>query len=70
LPDDENPLNPINSVHAILKNFFNAHNKFKCDDLLGHLNLLAFVINTPDELLEKVELVTNLGFLKSLITTV
>jgi hypothetical protein len=62
LPDNENPLNPINRVHAILKNFLNAHSGFKRDDLQGYLNLFAFVTNPPDELLEKVELVINLGF--------
>ncbi len=62
LPDNENPLNPINRVHAILKSFLNAHSGFNRDDLQGYLNLFAFVTNPPDELLEKVELVINLGF--------
>jgi len=62
LPDSENPLNPVNRVHAILKNFLNSHSGFKREDMQNYLNLFAFVINPPSELLEKVELVINLGF--------
>lgn len=62
LPDNENPLNPVNRVHAILKNFLNSHSGFKREDIQGYLNLFAFVTNPPDELLEKVELVIDLGF--------
>jgi transposase-like protein len=62
LPDNENPLNPVNRVHAILKNFLNSHSGFKRDDIQNYLNLFAFVTNPPDELLEKVELIINLGF--------
>ena len=62
LPDNENPLNPVNRVHAVLKNFLNSHRGFKRDDMQNYLNLFAFVSNPPVELLEKVELVINLGF--------
>jgi len=62
LPDNENPMNPVNRVHAILKNFLNSHSGFKREDMQGYLNLFAFVTNPPAELLEKVELVINLGF--------
>jgi len=64
LPDNENPLNPVNRVHAILKNFLNSHSGFKREDMQNYLNLFAFVTNPPTELLEKVELVINLGFRK------
>ncbi|GHU71616.1 hypothetical protein AGMMS49992_05960 [Clostridia bacterium] len=62
LPDNENPMNSVNRVHAILKNFLNSHGGFKREDIQGYLNLFAFVSNHPTELLEKVELVINLGF--------
>jgi hypothetical protein len=62
LPDNENPMNPVNRVHAILKNFLNSHSGFKREDMQGYLNLFAFVTNQPTELLEKVERVINLGF--------
>ncbi|GHU74350.1 hypothetical protein AGMMS49992_15530 [Clostridia bacterium] len=33
LPDNENPMNPVNRVHAILKNFLNSHGGFKREDM-------------------------------------
>jgi len=62
LDDKENPLEPVNRTHAILKKFLNAHSGFKCEDLMGYLNLFAFVTNPPDDLLEKVDLVVNIAF--------
>jgi transposase-like protein len=62
LPDNENPMNPVNRVHAILKNFLNSHSGFKREDIQNYLNLFAFVMNPPTELLEKVDRVINLGF--------
>ena len=62
LADSENPLNPINRIHCLLKMFLNAHSGFSRDDLQGYLNLYAFVINPPYEPLEKVEKLINLAF--------
>lgn len=62
LPDKENPLNPVNRAHAILKRFLYSHSGFNRNDLQGYLNLFALVSNPPDEMLEKVELVINLAF--------
>jgi hypothetical protein len=47
---------------GILKNFLNSHSGFKREDMQNYLNLFAFVINPPSELLEKVELAIDLGF--------
>lgn len=62
LPDKENPLNPVNRVHAIMKNFLNSHTGFLRDDIQGYLNLFAFVTNPPFDMLEKVELVIKMAF--------
>ena len=62
LPDKENPMNPINRAHDILKKFLNAHSSFLRDDLQGYLNLFALVTNPPGVLLEKVELVIRMAF--------
>lgn len=62
LADKDNPLDPVNRVHAILKKFLYAHSGFKRDDLMGYLNLFAFVTNPPDDLLEKVDLIVNIAF--------
>jgi len=62
LPDKDNPMNPVNRAHAILKKFLNTHSSFNRDDLQGYLNLFAFVTNPPNDLLEKVELVIKTAF--------
>lgn len=62
LPDNENPMNPVNCVHSILKAFLNAHNGFDRKYIQGYLNLFAFISNPPDNLLEKVEFIVNLAF--------
>lgn len=62
LKDSDNPLNPVNSVHDLLKKFLNAHSGFSRDRLQDYLNLFAFVRNPPFDPLEKVEKVVNLAF--------
>ena len=55
LADSENPLDPVNRVHMLLKMFLNAHSGFCRDDIQDYLNLYSFVINPPSDHLEKVE---------------
>jgi transposase-like protein len=62
LPDKDNPLNPVNRVHDILKKFLNAHSGFDRSELQNWLNLFAFISNPPDDFLEKVDLIVNLAF--------
>ena len=62
LPDSENPLNPVNRIHSLLKMFLNAHSGFNRDDLQSYLDLYAFVINPPAEHLEKVEKIIKMVF--------
>jgi hypothetical protein len=62
LPDKDNPMNPVNRVHAILKKFLNSHSGFKREYLQGYLDMFAFVANPPSELLEKVETVVKMAF--------
>lgn len=63
LPDEDNPLNRVNEVHARLKNFLYAHNSFDRDSLQGYLNLFSFAMNPPSNHLEKVELLLNRAIL-------
>lgn len=62
LADSENPLDPVNRIHCLLKMFLNAHSGFNRDDLQNYLNLYSFVINPPSDHLEKVEKIINLVF--------
>ena len=62
LADSENPLDPVNRIHCLLKMFLNAHSGFSRDDLQNYLNLYAFVINQPTDHLEKVEKIIKMVF--------
>lgn len=62
LADSENPLDPVNHIHSLLKMFLNAHSGFNREDLQNYLNLYSFVINPPADHLEKVEKIINLVF--------
>ena len=62
LSDSDNPMNPVNCAHDILKKFLNAHSGFNRDDMQGYLNLFAFVTNPPNDMLEKVKNVIKLAF--------
>lgn len=62
LADSENPLDPVNRIHCLLKMFLNAHSGFSRDDLQDYLNLYSFVINPPVDHLEKVEKIIKLVF--------
>jgi len=62
LADSENPLDPVNRIHCLLKMFLNAHSGFNRKDLQAYLNLYAFVINPPFDHLEKVEKIIEMAF--------
>lgn len=64
LADSENPLEPVNRVHCMLKMFLNAHSGFSRSDLQGYLDLYSFVINEPKDHLEKVEKIIKMVFEK------
>jgi len=64
LIDNDNPLYPVNRVHAIMKMFLNAHRSFLRESLQGYLDLFAFISNPPKDMLEKVEQMVNLAFQK------
>ena len=62
LADSENPLDPVNRIHCLLKMFLNAHSGFCREEIQNYLNLYSFVINSPSDHLEKVEKIINLVF--------
>lgn len=62
LSDKENPLQPINHMHFLLKNFLNSHSGFDRDDLPGYLNVFCFIVNPPAADLEKIDILLNLLF--------
>ena len=62
LADSENPLDPVNRIHCLLKLFLNAHSGFCREEIQDCLNLYSFVINAPSDHLEKVEKMINSVF--------
>ena len=62
IPDELNPLAPVNNVHDKLKKFLNAHSGFNRKYLQDYMNLYVFVANPPHDPLEKVEKIINLAF--------
>ena len=62
LEDFENPLDPVNHQHYLIKRFLYAHSGFDRSEIQGYLNLYAFVLNPPTDRLEKVDKLLNLVF--------
>ena len=62
LSDNDNPLKRVNRVHYLLKAFLYAHTSFARDRLQGYLNLFSYVMNPPENPLEKVEVLLDLAF--------
>ena len=62
LEDFENPLDPVNHIHYLIKRFLYAHSGFERGQIQSYLNLYAFVLNPPSDKLEKVEYLLNLAF--------
>lgn len=54
LKDDDNPLYPINHIHALAKRFMREHSSFNRDDLQDWMNLFCFIVSKPDNRYAKV----------------
>lgn len=54
LDNNDNPLEPINEVHRMMKLFIKNHGSFKRDNLQDWLNLISFILNKPNNRYEKV----------------
>lgn len=62
LEDFENPLDPVNHLHYLIKRFLYAHGGLNRSEIQAYLNLYAFVVNPPSNKLEKVDILLNLAF--------
>jgi transposase-like protein len=61
LKDADNPLQRVNRIHFFLKRFLSAHTGFKREEIEGFINLFSFVMNPPEDKLEKVGILLDLG---------
>jgi len=57
IPDDLNPLNPVNRLCFLLKSFLRSHPGFARADMQGYLDLFHVMMNDPHEKMEKAALV-------------
>lgn len=64
LPDDKNPLQPINKIHDLLNKFMSAHGGYNRQELQDWLNLFWFIQNGPKDRYDKVLLFIKLAILK------
>lgn len=55
LEDKDNPLNPINKIHALSKRFMKAHGGYDRDNLQDWMNLIWFIISKPNNRYEKID---------------
>ena len=62
IPDEDNPLNPVNQKHNMIQKFLKAHSGFNRDELDDYLNLFVFITNPPMDKLEKIDILLNLAF--------
>lgn len=55
MDDNENPLNPINRIHALSKKFMKAHGGYDRNNLQDWMNLIWFILSKPENRYEKIE---------------
>lgn len=53
VPDELNPLMPVNRMCFLPKRFLSSHSGFDRDDLQGYLDLFAVAMNPPADKMEK-----------------
>lgn len=56
IEDKDNPLNRVNQLCRLLKNFLRSHSGFLRDDLQPMLNLFSLITNPPDDKYKKLEI--------------
>jgi len=61
LPDEDDPLQPINDVHNSIHKFLDSHSGFDRAYLQDYLNLFAFIDNGHKDPLERVYELINMG---------
>ena len=57
IPDNLNPLEPVNHICFLLKSFLRSHPGFNRDNMQGYLDLFHVVMNQPENKMEKAALV-------------
>ena len=61
LKDEDNPLNPINRLHALSKRFMKSHGGYNRDNLQDWMNLIWFILSKPQNRYEKIRKFFNIA---------
>ncbi len=61
LKDEDNPLNPINKIHALSKRFMKSHGGYNRDNLQSWMNLIWFILSKPQNRYEKIRKFFNIA---------
>ena len=61
MKDEDNPLDPINEIHSLVKRFMKAHGGYNRDSLQDFMNLISFILNEPKDRYEKIDLFINMA---------
>lgn len=61
MDDKDNPLDPINKVHALAKRFMRAHGGYDRDNLQDWMNLIWFIFSKPENRYEKIKILLNIA---------
>lgn len=64
LSNDENPLQPVNDLHKMIKAFLNTHSGFDRSHLQDYLNLFVFIYNGRENQLSRVYDLVKMGLSK------
>lgn len=64
LSDKDNPLDPINNIHYLIKRFMREHGGFERESLQDWMNLIWFILSKPNDVYLKIE-----KFIKLAIST-
>ncbi len=55
LKDEDNPMDPINDLHALIRRFMGEHGGFSREDMQDWMNLIWFILTPPHNRYEKVK---------------
>ena len=61
LKDEDNPLDPINKIHALSKRFMKSHGGYKRENLQDWMNLIWFILSEPSNRYEKIRKFFNIA---------
>ena len=54
LSDKDNPLQPVNQLHALMKRFMRMHGSYEREHMQDWMNLFYFIMNKPSDKYDKV----------------